>query len=146
MAKDSSSKDAARWLQAVDFNQQLAQVEKEHHQEMRETVLSFLEVLDSFDRCFSTSDQMENKSPRGPDYLKSFKAVRRQLRGSLERAGVRFMDCQGQPFDPQKHKAIEVQFKPDLDEDMVVEEVMRGCEWRGELLRLAQVAVSRKRH
>ena len=145
MTQDNFSKDAARWLQAVDFNQQLAEAEKEHRQEMQKTLLSFLEVLDSFDRCLSASDQMGDKSSRGPDHSKSFKTVRNQLRGALERAGVRFMDCQDQPFDPQKHKAIEVQFRPDLDDGLVVEEVIRGCEWRGELLRSAQVVVSHRR-
>ena len=133
-----------KWLQAVDFNQQLAVMEKEHAQEMRDTLLSFLDVLDSFDRCFSAMDQTGGTSSVAQSWSRSFEGIRRQLQRTLERAGVSFMNCRGGAFDPHKHEAIEVRARPDLEEGMVIEEVIRGCEWRGEVLRQAKVVVSRK--
>ncbi len=144
MGEGISSEDAPKWLQAFDFNQQVAVMEKEYVREMRNTLLSFLEVLDSFDRCFSAIDQTREMSSLAQSWLRSFEGVRRQLRRTLEQAGVSFMNCQGEPFDPHKHEAIQARSRPDVREGIVIEEVVRGCEWRGEVLRQAKVVVTRK--
>ncbi len=142
MDKEYPSGDTVKWLQAFDFNQQLAAVQKEHEQEMRNVLLSFLEVLDSFDRCFAVIKQSGPASSAARSQLENFQNISSQLQQVLSRAGVRFMDCQGQPFDPHRHEAIEVQSRSSVESGIVIEEMTRGCEWRGEILRRAKVVVS----
>lgn len=139
----NTSPGDAVWLQALDFNQQLAAAKQEHTQEMRNIILSFLEVLDSFDRCFAAIDRTGQTSPVAQSWLKSFDQVCCQLQKTLERAGVSFMNCQGEPFDPHKHNAVQVQSKPGVEDGIVIEVITRGCEWREEILRQAKVVVSR---
>jgi molecular chaperone GrpE (heat shock protein) len=61
---------------------------------------------------------------------------------ALEQAGVSFMNCVGQAFDPVKHEAVEVRVTSDVEEHTILEEVVRGCEWRGEVLCYAKVVVA----
>ena len=132
--------DTDRWLQALDCSQQLAAKDRE----MRNTLLSFLEVLDAFDRCFSAISQTQQASTLSQSGLKSFDRVRLKLVRALEQAGVSFMDCRGKPFDPHKHEAIETRQRgPEVEEGTVVEEIVRGCEWNDKILRRAKVVVSK---
>jgi molecular chaperone GrpE len=131
---------AAPWLQALNCNQQLAAKD----QEMRDTLLSFLEVLDAFDRFLSTVDQSQQLSESSQRERSSFDRIRIKLVRALEQAGVTFMDCQGKPFDPYRHAAVDVaQCESEVGENIVVEEIIRGCEWNGKLLRPAKVVVSK---
>ncbi|MBI4905629.1 MAG: nucleotide exchange factor GrpE [Acidobacteria bacterium] len=51
--------------------------------------------------------------------------------------------CTGEPFDPRRMNAIDTQETGDVAEGTVLEVYRRGFEWRGELLRPAQVKVAR---
>ena len=124
--------DWQKMLQAADFSHSLAEREQAHRGEVRQILLDFLEVLDALDRLIV----LGNAPQEG-----SLVTLRRQMVGAFERAGVRFIDSLGQPFDPHRHTAIEA--RPDAAQapGTIVEEVRRGCDWQGELLRPAQVIV-----
>lgn len=65
---------------------------------------------------------------------------------ALERLGVREFDSLGQPFDPHRMNAVEVEDVTDRRSDGTVLEVHRpGYAWGTEVLRPAQVKVARLR-
>jgi len=51
--------------------------------------------------------------------------------------------CEGQPFDPQRMTAVEIEETDVLPEGTVVSEYRAGYEWNGEVYRPAQVKVAR---
>lgn len=118
-------------LEGVNFASELETLRGDRRASMRRVLLGFLGVLDALDRVTGRDD---DRSTLG--------LVRRRLVGAFEEAGVQFFATVGLPFDPCRHEAVEVRSGEWVDE-IVVEEISRGCEWEGELLRSAQVVVAR---
>lgn len=131
-------KETNHWIKAFVINNELY----EQEQEMRRMLLAFLDVLASFDRCFAAIDPVEEVSPKVSSWLRNLDAARLQLLLALQQAGVGFMHCVGQSFDPTRHQAIEVRISSDVEENTIIEEIVRGCEWRGEVLCCAKVVVA----
>jgi molecular chaperone GrpE (heat shock protein) len=131
-------KETDHWIKTFVINNELY----EQEQEMRRILLDFLDVLASFDRCFAAIDSTEEVSPKESSWLRSLDAVRLQLLLALQQAGVSFMHCVGQSFDPTRHQAIEVRVISDIEENTIIEEIVRGCEWHGEVLCFAKVVVA----
>jgi len=48
----------------------------------------------------------------------------------------------GQPFDPERHEAVQRVIKPDAPDMIVVEEIQRGYVLNGRVLRPAMVVVA----
>lgn len=126
-----TSDDLMKILRGVDFSAELAERDRLHRAEGRRVLLSFLEVLDALDRAVGT-DQVTG----------TLAAVRKQLIAAFEQAGVSFLETLGQPFDPSWHRAIEAR-SGDEEHPVIIEEIMRGCTWNGELLRPAGVVIAR---
>ncbi len=68
--------------------------------------------------------------------------VYRELRGSLERAGVESYDPAGEPFDPALHEALGTRPAEGARPGTVVETLDRGYRLDGQVLRAARVVVS----
>jgi molecular chaperone GrpE len=68
--------------------------------------------------------------------------VYRELRGSLERAGVESYDPIGERFDPELHEALSTRAGDGGDSGVVLETLDRGYRLDGQLLRPARVVVS----
>jgi molecular chaperone GrpE len=128
-------KDWLRMLQATDFSRTLAEQEQAHRAKVKSILLDFLEILDSLDRLMAQGDVAMGGT---------LATLRRQLLSAFERAGVRFFESVGRPFDPQRQEAIEIRPDSSPEPGIVVEELQRGCEWQGDLLRTAQVVVAKE--
>lgn len=119
--------------------------DKAEKPDLAQILLNFLEVLDSLDRleklASSVSAQPDTGSVQWAGHLQT---LREQLLKAFEQAGVTFFDCTGFPFDPERHRAVEAVQRSDVDDYTVVEQVVRGCEWHGKVLRFAQVIVARR--
>jgi molecular chaperone GrpE len=123
--------DLLKILEVADFSGMLAAREQAHQAEVRRILLGFLEVLDALDRAASEREA----SP-------SLNAIRKQLLNACKQAGIHFFKSRGQPFDPLRHRALEAHAGK-VATEIVTEEITRGCEWNGELLRPAGVVVTR---
>lgn len=123
--------DLMKILRGVDFSSELTERDRLHRTEVRRVLLSFLEVLDALDRAVATGQ-----------VTGTLVAVRKQLIAAFEQAGVNFLKTLGQPFDPSWHRALEARPGGE-DHPVIVEEIMRGCTWNGELLRPAGVIIAR---
>lgn len=66
-----------------------------------------------------------------------------QLRESLDRLGVHPIECQGEAFDPERMKAVDVAEASDAPEGTVLAVYRAGYEWQGHVYRLAEVKVAR---
>jgi molecular chaperone GrpE len=98
-------------------------------------LLEWLEVVDGLDRALA-------QKPEGPLH-DGLRAVLEQIETTLERQGVRRIGEPGEPFDPNRHEAVEVR-ETDAAADRTVAEVLRSGFARGDrILRPAQVVVTR---
>jgi len=98
-------------------------------------LLEWLEVVDGVERAL-------RQKPANPLY-DGLRAVLDQMDSILARQGVRRFGEPGEPFDPNRHEAVEVR-ETDEAPDRTVVEVYRSGYARGDhILRPAQVAVAR---
>lgn len=73
--------------------------------------------------------------------------VQNTLRGlyrTLEKFGLRHIEAQGKPFNPEVHHAIGRVEREDMDENVVVEELRKGFLYNDKVLRASLVNVSVK--
>jgi molecular chaperone GrpE len=68
--------------------------------------------------------------------------VYRELRSTLERAGVETYDPTGERFDPNWHEALATRVQEGADAGVVLETVEKGYRLNGQVLRPARVVVS----
>jgi molecular chaperone GrpE (heat shock protein) len=132
-AAKNQNDDLLKILDGADFSGMLAAREQAHQAEVRSILLGFLEVLDAVDRA---AFRQEGGA--------TLRIIQRQLVNTCEKAGVSFFNSKGKPFDPLRHRAIESRVGK-VAAEKVSEEVTRGCEWNGKLLRPAGVVVVRSK-
>lgn len=112
--------------------------------EQRKLLLDFLEVLDSLDRLLAwvERDASPQNTPQA-QWAGHLLTLRGQLLEAFKHADVSFFDSHGQRFNPARHEAVEIVRQPGAEDYRIVEELARGCEWRGQVLRFARVVVAR---
>ena len=81
----------------------------------------------------------------GPALLEGAQATLRQLHRAFDKGGIKIIDPQGQPFDPEWHEAMAVQESPDQPANTVLSVIQKGYSLNGRLLRPARVIVSKAR-
>jgi len=70
------------------------------------------------------------------------KATLKLLSAALERFGISEIDPLGEPFDPERHEAINMQPSTDAESGSVLSVVQKGYSLNGRLLRPAMVVVA----
>jgi molecular chaperone GrpE len=104
--------------------------------ERREALLrDWLEVVDGMERALQ-------QNPEGP-LSEGLRAVLGQMQSILARQGVERVGTPGEPFDPERHEAIDVRTTADAPDRSVLDVVRSGYAMDGRVLRPAQVVVAR---
>jgi len=106
-----------------------------------ESVRAILPVLDDFERALKAAPGGE-----GPDreYVKGIEMIYERLLGILKKLGLEPIAALGEPFDPNVHHAVETLQSEEAEDHTVLEELQRGYNFRGRLLREAMVKVAVK--
>jgi len=105
--------------------------------EARDALLrEWLEAVDTVERAA----RMDPDGPLG----QGMRALLDQIEALLARRGVERIGEAGEPFDPERHDAVEVRVTTDAPENAVVEVIRAGYAVDGRVLRPAQVAVARR--
>jgi molecular chaperone GrpE len=106
-------------------------------EESREVLLrECLEAVDSVERAIGMTAE-------GP-VREGLDSVLQQMELILARHGVERIGKPGDPFDPERHEAVGVAERDDVDDRTVVAVVRSGYVMRDRVLRPAQVIVSRR--
>src|SRR6266853_2643284 len=111
-------------------------------QEFREfaaadVIKNILPVLDSFERALKAPASDSN------DLRSGLELIYRQFQDALQKMGVRPIESVGKPFDPRVHEAIEMVDTNEAEDHHVLDELQRGYNYKGRLLRPAMVRVAR---
>ncbi len=97
-----------------------------------------LEALDNFDRAIGAYEQ----DPNGEGLLDGVKMVAQQISDALTEKGCKKIESVGQPFDPNKHQAMQMQPSDEFDANVVMMDLRPGFELHDRVIRPSQVFVS----
>ena len=79
----------------------------------------------------------------GSALLEGSTATLKQLLRAFDKAGIKVIDPQGQPFDPEWHEAMVAQESLEQPPNTVLSVIQKGYSLNGRLLRPARVVVSK---
>jgi len=109
---------------------------------LEKAMTELLPVLDSFDKALEDSKNLENSAENFKSFLTGSELVKKQLETALERFGLKSFESKGQPFDPNKHQAVQKIESEGVTEDTVEDEYVKGYMLNDRLLRAAMVTVA----
>lgn len=100
-----------------------------------DVVRELLPVLDDFERALKVESSDK-------DYAKGMELIYQRLLNTLQKIGLEPFDSEGQKFDPNMHHAVEMVPSGEAEDHTVVQELQRGYNFKGRLLRPAMVKVA----
>ena len=116
------------------------EVAKDAERSRREVLVSLLEVVDNLDRAIQAARTAHQAST--DPLLQGVEMVRQQFLAKLDGFGVKRIESEGQPFDPQLHEAVTTVAVPDAAKDgRIVGIIAHGYRIGDDILRPARVAV-----
>ena len=104
-------------------------------------ITELLRVMDDFERAIDSAKNTNDAKV----LLQGIEMVRRDFEDILKDSGLKIIDPKGQPFDPEKHEAVEHVEDGEHPENTVLEVMRKGYELNGKVLRPAAVKVSKKK-
>lgn len=114
-------------------------------------IAQLLPVLDNFERALKHSNDVSAKggsAAGGKDIsavTEGVQLIEKQLRGVLEKEGLKVIETKGEIFDPAKHEAVEQLVSKKYPEGTIVEEIQKGYILNDRVIRPAVVKVSKKK-
>lgn len=97
-----------------------------------------LPVLDNLERALD----VKVDDPNVKNYAKGFEMIYQQLVHILEMEGVKEIEAQDKPFDPNFHQALMQEAKEGVEPGMVIEVLQKGYMLKNRVLRATLVKVS----
>jgi molecular chaperone GrpE len=133
-----------RWQRTqADFANYKRRNEQEREQQGRFATLilvsELLPVLDDLDRALATMPE----AVQGLPWTDGLRLVDRNLRGTLEKQGLKPIEAVGAKFDPMLHEAIIHEESPEHDDDEVIAELRRGYMLHDKVVRPTLVKVAK---
>jgi molecular chaperone GrpE len=98
-------------------------------------VRNLLPVLDDFERAVKveTADK---------DYTRGIELIYQRFYDTLKKMGLEPIETAGKQFDPNQHEAVQRVHTEEQEDQAIVEELQRGYNFKGKLLRPAWVKVA----
>jgi molecular chaperone GrpE len=100
-----------------------------------------LNTLDSFELALKNLATQSG----GQNMLRGFELIHKQIQDTLARFGLKPIEAKGKKFDPHFHQAVSTQATDDVEENTVIDEMRKGYQLNGRLLRPAMVSVAAKK-
>jgi molecular chaperone GrpE len=100
-----------------------------------ELVRNILPVLDDFERALKseTADR---------EYARGVELIYQRFYDALKKMGLEPIESEGKRFDPNQHEAVQREHTEEFEDQTVLQEMQRGYNFRGRLLRPAWVKVA----
>jgi molecular chaperone GrpE len=119
-----------------------AELDKQRVNETRRLLISIVEAIDAFERVFqSIREKDQLVTPQMKIWIGNFRTVRRLLEAILANHDVVKIENLDAGFDPRWHRVAETVKDAAKADGTIVEEVVRGYVWKGQVLRKAEVLV-----
>jgi len=115
-------------------------VEKARKFALEKFSAEMLTTVDNLERALQSIDK-EDESKKS--VIEGIELTLQGLISSLEKFGVKAIDPQDQPFNPELHQAMSMQEVPDVAPNTVIAVMQKGYELNGRLILPAMVMVSK---
>lgn len=102
-----------------------------------DTVEKLLPVMDNFDRAIEAITEEDNTN-----FTQGIIMIYKQLKELFEKLEVKVIDAVGQKFDPNIHNAVMHIDDESLEENVIVEEFMKGYMYKDKIIRHSMVKVA----
>lgn len=148
--KEDADKAREYWdrclrLQA-DFENTRKRLEKEKQDVIKFAnegiILELLNILDDLERTVELAQEQHQDIST---FLKGVEMILAHLYEMLKEYGVKPIEAEGKPFDPNYHEALMQAESKDAPEHTVLEELQKGYLLNGRVIRTAKVKVAKKR-
>jgi molecular chaperone GrpE len=118
------------------WRQEQAQVQERANADV---LRELLEIYDDFQRALSA------KASDANHFIAGVEMISRRLQDFLKSYGIAPIEAVGKPFDPSLHEAVAHEVSEAVPEATVLEELRKGYQMNGKVLRTAVVKVSKKK-
>lgn len=106
----------------------------------RDTMSALLPVLDDFDRAHKAAEEND----KGDLFAEGIGLVYKKLYSTLEQRGLKPMETDGEPFDPELHEALtEVPAPSEALKGKIIDTVEKGYWLNDKIIRHAKVVVGK---
>jgi len=133
---------------AADFENYRKRVNREK-QELTDfanqnLILDLLPVIDDFERAIKSAETgfASQSSQEFKSFYEGIAMIEKRLYTVLENKwGLKRFDSEGQPFDPSRHEALQVEKAAGIQEPVVKEDYVKGYSLKDRVIRFAKVKV-----
>ena len=101
----------------------------------QEILKDMLPILDNFERAMAA----ETKDVEA--FQKGVEMIYTQFQETLKKDGLEKIETEGQKFDPNFHQAVMRVKNPELEDDMIAQELQKGYVVKGRVIRPSMVQV-----
>ena len=102
-------------------------------------ILDLLPVIDDFERAIKSAETSKDFA----SFYEGIIMIEKRLSTQLENKwGLRRFDSEGEPFDPNRHEALQMEKAPGIDEAVVKEDYVKGYLLKDRVIRFAKVKVT----
>ena len=115
-------------------------VEKARKFALEKFAAELLPVVDNLERAIANIDK-EDEAQKA--LAEGVELTLQSFLSGVEKFGVKAIDPQDQPFNPELHQAMSMQEVPDVAPNTVIAVMQKGYELNGRLIRPAMVMVSK---
>ena len=108
----------------------------------QDLIMELINVVDNFERAIKLDDN--NLTDELSKFLTGFKMMYANLTEILKKFGVEEISRPGEKFDPTLEQALLVDTVEELEDDVVIEVLLKGYKLKDRVIRPASVKINQK--
>ncbi len=108
----------------------------------QDLIMEIILVIDNFERAIKLDDN--DLTDELSKFLDGFKMMYATLNDILKKYGVEEINRVGEVFDPTQEEALLTDSVSELDDDVVIEVLLKGYKLKGRVIRPASVKINQK--
>lgn len=108
----------------------------------QDIILELLPVVDNFERAIKLDDN--DLTDELSKFLDGFKMMYAMLTEALKKFGIEEINRVGEPFDPTQEEALITDSVEEMEDDVVIEVLLKGYKLKGRVIRPASVKINSK--
>lgn len=108
----------------------------------QDLITEIIPILDNFERA--TSQNEDKLSDELKKFLTGFKMMKTSLWEALKKFGVEEINNVGKPFNSKEEEALMTENQEDMEDDVVIEVLLKGYKLKDRVIRPASVKINKK--
>ena len=108
----------------------------------QDIIMELIPIVDNFERAIKLDDN--DLTDDLSKFLAGFKMMYASLADLLKKFGVEEISRVGEKFDPQQEEALMTDNVPEMEDEEVIEVLLKGYKYKGRVIRPASVKINQK--